>query len=326
MRAIIQDRYGSADVVRLGEVPRPEPGPGEVLVRVHAVSLNGSDRENLAGSPSYARLAGLRRPRNPVPGSDVAGVVTAVGADVSDFAAGDEVYGELLGYRGGLAEYVAAAPELLARKPAELSFTEAAAIPQAGSIAWRAVREVGQVRPGDRVLVNGAGGAGGAFVVALARHAGAEVTGADRADKADHLRRIGAEHTVDAGSDDWADHRERYDLVVDLVARRSPFRVHRALRPGGAYYLVGGRTRTLLATIVAGPAIQALTGKRVRLLVVPQSRERLLAVTRWLRSTTTGPVIDSVHPFDEAPAAFRRLASGANRGKIVVDLTAARAG
>ncbi|MBE1875338.1 NAD(P)-dependent alcohol dehydrogenase [Myceligenerans pegani] len=329
MRAVIQDRYGTADVVRLGDLPRPEPAPGQVLVRVHAASLNGSDRENLTGSPFYARLGGLRRPRRPVPGSDIAGVVTAVGRDVTGFAPGDEVYGELAGYRGGLAEYVAARADLLARKPAGLSFTDAAAIPQAGCIAWRAVHETGKVRPGDKVLVNGAGGAGGAFVVGLAKHAGAEVTAVDRAGKADHLRRVGADHTVACETEDWAahaDHHERYDLIVDLVARRSPYRVHRALRPGGAYYVVGGLTRTLLATLTAGPAIQWLTGKRVRVLAVPQSRDDLVAVTRLVTTSAVVPAIDRVYAFDDVPEAYRRLASSANRGKIVVEIVAGPAG
>ncbi|RPF21718.1 NAD(P)-dependent alcohol dehydrogenase [Myceligenerans xiligouense] len=324
MRAVIQDRYGTADVVRLGDLPRPEPAAGEVVVRVHAASLNGSDRENLTGSPFYARLAGLRRPRRPVPGSDMAGVVTAVGQDVTDLTVGDEVYGELSGYRGALAEYVATPPTLLAHKPAGLSFTEAAAIPQAGCIAWRAVH--GKVRPGDTVLVNGAGGAGGAFVVGLARHAGAEVTAVDRTDKADHLRRLGADHTIGFETEDWARHRERYDLIVDLVARRSPYRVHRALRPGGTYLLVGGRTRTLLATLAAGPAIRWLTGKRVRVLAVPQSRDDLIAVTHLVTTGAVVPAIDRVYPLGEAPAAYERLAAGANRGKIVVEVAAGHTG
>jgi NADPH:quinone reductase-like Zn-dependent oxidoreductase len=318
MRALLQHRYGTPDDVRLGELPRPEPTDDQVLIRVHAVSLNGSDRENLAGTPSYARLGGLRRPRNPVPGSDVAGVVAAVGRNVTEFVPGDEVFGELAGYRGGLAEYVATPPALLARKPAELSFAEAAAIPQAGCIAWRAI--TGNVRAGDHVLVNGAGGSGGAFVVGLAKHAGAEVTAVDRAGKADHLRRLGADHTIDFETEDWAGHHERYDQVVDLVARRSPYLVHQALRPGGTYSVVGGRTRTLLATLAAGPGIRWLTRKRVRVLVVPQSRDDLIAVTALVTSAAVGPSIDRVFPFDDAPAALARLASGAGLGKIVVEI------
>ena len=241
MQAVIQDRYGGPDVVRLGELPEPVLADDEVLLRVRAVSLNGSDRENLAGRPAYARWSnGLRRPRNPVPGSDVAGVVAAVGSAVTEYAVGDELFGELAGYRGGLAELVCTRPKLLARKPEGLSFAEASTIPQAGGIARRATADV---RPGDRVLVNGAGGAGGVFVVALAKHAGAEVTAVDRADKADFLREIGADRTIDFATEDWADERDSFDLIVDLVARRSPFRVHRALRRGGRYAMVGGHAQ-----------------------------------------------------------------------------------
>ncbi|GAB4085358.1 NAD(P)-dependent alcohol dehydrogenase [Myceligenerans cantabricum] len=320
MRAVIQDRYGPADGIRLEDVPQPVPTDDQVLVRVHATSLNGSDRENLAGTPFYARIHGLLRPGNPVPGSDIAGVVAAVGRNVTDFAPGDEVFGELAGYRGGLAEYVAAAPRLLARKPAELSFAEAAAVPQAGCIAWRAVHEAGKVRPGHQVLVNGAGGAGGSFVVGLAKHAGAVVTAVDHRDKADYLRAVGADRTIAFDTEDWTEERERYDLVVDLVARRSPYRVQRALRPGGTYYMVGGRTRVLLATLVAGPSIQWLTRKRVRVLVVPQSRDALVAVTALVTTSAVGPVIDRVFPLDDARAAYERLASGANHGKLVVEV------
>lgn len=194
---------------------------------MRAVSLNGSDRENLLGSPAYARWSnGLRRPRHPVPGSDVAGVVASVGSAVTEYAVGDELFGELAGYRGGLAELVCTGPKLLARKPSGLSFAEASTIPQAGGIARRATADV---RPGDRVLVNGAGGV---FVVALAKHAGAEVTAVDSADKGDFLREIGADRRIDFATEDWADERDSFDLIVDLVARRSPFRVHQALRRG----------------------------------------------------------------------------------------------
>ncbi|GAA1854935.1 NAD(P)-dependent alcohol dehydrogenase [Myceligenerans crystallogenes] len=322
MRAVVQERYGTADGVRLDDVPRPEPGPDDVLVRVHACSLNGSDRENLAGSPFYSRIGGLSRPRNPVPGSDVAGVVEACGRNVTGYSPGDEVFGELAGYRGGLAEYVATPARLLARKPPALSFTDAAAIPQAGCIASRAINGPARVTAGQHVLVNGAGGAGGSMVVQLARHAGAEVTAVDGADKAGHLRAVGADHTVDFRSEDWARHRERYDLVVDLVGHRSPYRVHGALRPGGAYYLVGGRTRVLLAVLAAGPGLRWLTGKHVRVLVAPQSRDELLAVTDLVTSGVVVPAIDRVYAFDDALAAVRRLESGAHQGKIVVRVAA----
>lgn len=318
MRAALQDRYGTSDVVHVGDLPDPVPADDQVLLRVEAVSLNGSDRENLSGSPFYSRVGGLRRPRDPVPGSDVAGVVAAVGSAVTEYAPGDEVFGELAGYRGGLAELVATSPKLLARKPPGLSFTDAAAIPQAGSIAYRSTLGV---QPGDRVLVNGAGGAGGAFVVGLAKHLGATVTAVDRADKADYLAGIGADDTIDFASEDWSEHRDRYDRIVDLVAHRSPYRVHRALRKGGSYLLLGGRTRILLAALTAGPVIRAATGKRVQVQVVPQSREDLEAVTALVTEGAVAPVIDRIYPLEKTPDAFARLAAGDNRGKIVIEVS-----
>jgi NADPH:quinone reductase-like Zn-dependent oxidoreductase len=319
MQAVIQDGYGGPEVLRLGELTQPVPAADELLLRVRAVSLNGSDRENLAGHPAYARWAnGLRRPRDPVPGSDVAGVVEAVGSAVTEYAVGDELCGELAGYRGGLAEHVCTRPKLLARKPHGLSFAEASTLPQAGGIARRATADV---RAGDRVLVNGAGGAGGVFAVALAKSAGAEVTAVDRADKAEFLREVGADRTIDFATEDWADERDSFDLVVDLVARRSPFRVHRALRRGGRYAMVGGLARILLGTAVAGPLIGPATGKKVGVLVVPQSRTELEAVIALVAQGAVTPRIDKVYPLRDTSAAFARLAAGESLGKLVVQVS-----
>jgi NADPH:quinone reductase-like Zn-dependent oxidoreductase len=287
------------------------------MVRIRAASLKVSDRENLVGMPLYARLGGLRRPRNPVPGSDIAGVVAAVGSAVSEFTPGDEVFGELDGYRGGLAEFVATSPRLLARKPSDLSFADAAAIPQAGCIAFRATRGLSA---GDRLLVNGAGGSGGSFVIGLAKHFGATVTAVDRADKREHQLRLGADEVIDFAARDWADDRDRYDRIVDLIAHRSPHRVHRALRLGGSYLMVGGRARTLLATAIAGPAMGRAAGKRVRVLVVPQSRADLEAVTALVLSGAVHPTVDRIYSLEDAPAALARLAAGENLGKIVVEV------
>jgi NADPH:quinone reductase-like Zn-dependent oxidoreductase len=314
---VLQEAYGSPDVVRVADVPEPTPADDEVLLDVRAVSLNGSDRENLAGRPLYSRVAGLRRPRNPVPGSDVAGVVVTVGSAVTGFVPGDEVFGELPGYRGGLAERVATSPRTLALKPPELSFVSAASIPQAGCIAWRALQGVS---PGDHVLVNGAGGAGGAFVVGLARHLRAEVTAVDLARKGDHLISLGADHTIAADEEDWASHRDRYDRIVDLVAHRAPWRVHRALRRGGRYLMVGGRTDLLLTMPTLGALIGWARGRRVGVLVAPQSAADLAEATALVASGVVVPVIDAVLPLEQAPAAFARLAAGANLGKIVIEV------
>lgn len=317
MRAVIQDRYGSAEDVRVGDVPEPVPADDEVLIRIRAASLNGSDRENLLGSPFYSRIGGLRRPRNPVPGSDIAGVVAAAGSAVTAFAVGDEVFGELAGYRGGLAEYVATSPRLLARKPPGLSFPDAAALPQAGCIAFKSTRGIG---PGNRVLVNGAGGAGGSLVIRLAKRFGASVTAVDRADKADYLLRLGADDTIAFEREDWADRRDQYDRVIDLVGHRSPFRVHRALRPGGVYLMVGGHARILLATFAAGWSIRK-QGKRVKVLAVPQSRADLEAVTALAVDGDATAAVDRTYTLEEAPAAYARLAAGDNRGKILIAIS-----
>jgi NADPH:quinone reductase-like Zn-dependent oxidoreductase len=315
VRAVLQDVYGPPGVVRVADVPEPVPADDEVLLDVRAVSLNGSDRENLAGRPLYSRVAGVRRPRNPVPGSDVAGVVVSAGPAVSGLVPGDEVFGELPGYRGGLAERVATSPRTLAVKPAGLSFVAAATVPQAGCIAWRALQGV---TPGDHVLVNGAGGAGGAFVVGLARHLGAEVTAVDLGRKIDHLRRLGADHTVAADEEDWAAHRDRYDRVVDLVAHRAPWRVQRALRRGGRYLMVGGRSDLLLTMPTLGALIGRAHGRRVGVLVVPQSATPLPGLAALVASGAVDPAVDAVLPLEEAPEAFARLAAGRNLGKIVV--------
>lgn len=317
MRALIQDRYGSTGAVRLGERPEPVPGAGEVLVRVRAASLNGSDRENLVGSPLYARMGGLRRPRHPVPGSDVAGVVVSLGPGVTGLASGDEVLGELRGYRGGLAELAVTTAGMLTQKPAALSFAQAAAIPQAGSIALRATAGL---RPGDRLLVNGAGGSGGAFVLAVARRLGAHTIGVDRRDKAAHMLRVGALETIDCDAHDWADDRDAYDRIVDLVGHRAPHRVHRALRRDGSYLVVGGRTGVLLATAAAGPLLGRATGKRVRVLLVPQSGALVEEAVGLLTVDDIARTIERTYPFAEAPAALARLAAGDSRGKLVVEM------
>ncbi|MGM1029165.1 MAG: zinc-binding dehydrogenase [Actinomycetota bacterium] len=252
-----------------------------------------------------------------MPGSDVAGVVVAVASGVTSIAPGDEVFGELRGYRGALAEYAVAAADTLAPKPATLSFVQAAAVPQAGCIALRATAGL---REGERLLVNGAGGSGGAFVLALARRLGAHTIGVDRRDKAEHMLRVGAHETLDCDAHDWADDRGRYDRIVDLVGHRAPHRVHRALRPEGSYLLVGGHTRVLLATAIAGPLLGRTAGKRVRLLAVPQSRTLLEEVTGILTADDVDRAIERTYPFDEAPAALARLAAGETRGKLVVEM------
>ena len=235
MQAIVRESYGAPDVLRLTEVPTPTPTADQLLIKIHAVSINGSDRENLIGRPLYARIGGLRKPGNPILGSDIAGTVAAVGKNHTEFKVGDELFGELPGYHGGFAEYVCTSGETLILKPANLTFAQAAAIPQAGVIAWRGIREKGQVQPGQKVLINGAGGSAGSFAIQLAKLGGAEVTGVDGPDKLDFMRSLGADHVIDYTKADFTASGKEYDLILDMIAHRSVFALPRALRPNGTY-------------------------------------------------------------------------------------------
>ncbi|WP_210480985.1 NAD(P)-dependent alcohol dehydrogenase [Naasia sp. SYSU D00948] len=318
MKAWVHDRYGGADELRLAELERPVPRDDEVLVRVYAVSLNGSDSEGLRGSPAYARINGLRRPRVTVLGSDVAGRVEAVGAKVTRFAPGDAVFGDNLRRLGGLAEFARAVESDLALIPEGLGFEEAAALPQGGVIALQGLRDAAKVRAGQAVLVNGAGGSAGAFVVQLAKLHGAEVTAVDTAEKGELLRRLGADHVLDYRREDFTRSGRRYDVVFEVFARRSALAYLRALRPGGSCLFVGGPVRRMLGLLLAGLVLRPFTRKRIRLLVVRQSLPDLLEVARICTEGSITPSIDRVFAFDEVPEAFRLLLEGRVRGKAVV--------
>jgi NADPH:quinone reductase-like Zn-dependent oxidoreductase len=320
MKAIVYEEYGSADVLRLTEVAKPSPADGEVLVRVRAVSLNGADREALIGRPLYTRIGGLRRPRHPILGSDIAGCVEAVGRGVREFKPGDEVFGEMPGYHGGLAEYVCVPEKAISPKPATLSFDEAATLPQAGAIALRGIIRVGKVQPGQRVLVNGAGGAAGSFAVQLAKGRGAEVTAVDHADKLEFLRELGADHVVDYTSQDFTRAGAEHDLVLDLIAHRSPFACARAVRRGGTYFFAGGAVSALFQILLLGPGIRMATGKKLKLLMVPQDREDARAVAELCTGGELRPVIDRRYALSEAPAALRYLAESRHLGKVVITI------
>lgn len=320
MKAIVYYKYGSPDVLKLEEVAMPTPADDEVLIRVHAVSINGSDREGLIGKPLYARLGGLRKPGHPILGSDIAGRVEKAGRNVRDFQPGDEVFGEIPGYHGGFAEYACASERTLARKPASLTFEEAAAIPQAGVIALNGIREKGQVQPGQSVLINGAGGSAGTFAVQLAKLYGAEVTGVDNAGKLDFLRSLGADHVIDYTREDFTKNRKQYDLILDVIAHRSVFAYRRALKPNGTCFVVGGSVTTLFQILLLGPWIRRTTGRNVRILMVPQNRKDLIAITELCETGKIIPVIDRQYPLSEVPEALRYVGEGRAQGKVVINV------
>ena len=233
MKAIVHTKYGPPEVLRLEEVAKPTPRDDEVLIKVRAASVNRSDWENLMGKPLYARVGGLRKPRRQILGSDIAGRVEAVGKNTRRFQPGDEVFGLLWGYKGGFAEYVCARESALAPKPASMTFEEAAAIPQAASIAVQGIRDKGRVQPGQKVLISGAG----TFAVQLAKLYGAEVTGVDNTGKLDIMRSLGADHVVNYTREDFTKNGNQYDLILDVVAHRPVFAYKRALRPNGRVFL-----------------------------------------------------------------------------------------
>jgi NADPH:quinone reductase-like Zn-dependent oxidoreductase len=318
MRAVVRTEYGPPDVVRIERVPKPAPKDTEILIKVIAASVNGSDREGVIGRPAYARLGGLRRPRHTILGSDIAGRVAAVGKAIRDLQPGDDVFGEVPGYHGGFAEYVCAPVGTFIRKPAELSFQEAAAIPQAGAIALQAIRIIGQVRAGQKVLINGAGGAAGSFAVQLAKLDGAEVTGVDHGDKYDFLISLGADHVIDYTHADFTDGAVQYDLVLDTIAHRSVFACVRALRTNGTYFVAGGAIRVLFGALLFGPWLRRTTRKSVRILIVPQDRQVLLAVTELCANGSLAPAIDRTFPLSEAREALRYVSEGRQKGKVVI--------
>jgi NADPH:quinone reductase-like Zn-dependent oxidoreductase len=318
MKAVVYTEYGSPNVLQLKEIAKPAPADDEVLIKVHAVSINGSDREGLIGKPLYARLGGLRRPGHPILGSDIAGRIEEVGRNIKVFQPGDEVFGEIPGYHGGFAEYACAPERTLARKPSSMTFEEAAAIPQAGVIALQGIREKGQVQPGQKVLINGAGGSGGSFAVQLAKLYGAEVTGVDNTGKQDFLRSLGADHAIDYTREDFTKNGKQYDLILDLIAHRSVFAHKRALKPNGTCFFVGGSVVTLFQILLLGPIIRRATGKNIRLLVVPQNRKELLAITELCEAGKVHPVIDRRFSFNEIPEAMRYVSDGRAKGKVVI--------
>ena len=318
MKAVVYAEYGSPDVLQLKEVAKPIPTDDEVLIKIHAVSLNRSDWEGLIGKPLYARIGGLRKPSNKILGSDIAGRVEMAGKNNNQFQPGDEVFGEMGDYHGGFAEYVCASGRILALKPADMTFEEAAAIPQAGVIALQGIRDKGQIQPGQKVLINGAGGGAGMFAIQLAKLYGAEVTGVDNTGKLDFMRSLGADHVIDYTREDFTKNGKQYDFILDLIAYRSALAYARALKPNGSYYAVGGSVATFLQFFLIGPWIRRASGKKVRLLAVQRNRKDLEYITELCKTGKIIPVIDKRYSLSEVPEALRYLGEGHAKGKVVI--------
>ncbi|AVZ75465.1 NAD(P)-dependent alcohol dehydrogenase [Streptomyces lunaelactis] len=322
MKAIVQDRYGSPDVLELREVDKPVVADHEVLVRVRTAAVNARDWHLMRGDPYLARLVlGFGRPKTKIRGTDFAGRVEAVGKDVNRFRPGDEVFGEA---DGAFAEYVCAPDDVVEPKPANLTFEQAAALPLAGNTALMGLRDLGRVQPGQKVLVNGASGGVGTFAVQIAKAFGAEVTGVCSTRNVDLVRSVGADHVVDYTQEDFTRNGRRYDVVLDLVGNRSLAECRRALTPAGTLVLSGGGVSeggSLLGPmglILRGQALSRFVSQRLLVLTATPNKENLAALRELAESGKVTPVIDRTYPLREVPEAIRYLEVEHAHAKVVI--------
>jgi NADPH:quinone reductase-like Zn-dependent oxidoreductase len=321
MKAIVRERYGTPDVLELRDVAKPTPKANEVLVRVIAASVNDWDWGMLHGTPFVNRMfGGLFRPKVRIIGGDIAGRVEAVGEDVEAFRPGDEVYGDLcMNGFGAFAEYVCAPEACLAHKPAGMTFEQAAAIPQVGMLTVQGLIDVGRIQPGQKLLLNGAGGGVGTLALQMAKLYDAEVTVVDKLGKLDMLRAMGADHVVDYLKEDFTQSGSSYDLILDVKTNRSPFAYARALNPNGTYVTVGGDTWRLLQAMVLGPLMSRLYKKRVRVVLLKANKD-LAYINELFEAGKLAPVMDGPYRLDEVPKAMRYFGTGDHKGKIIITI------
>jgi NADPH:quinone reductase-like Zn-dependent oxidoreductase len=321
MKAIVRDTYGSPDVLELRDIDKPEIADNEVLVRVHAAGVGRDVWHVMTGLPYPIRLAGygLRTPKNPIIGSDVAGVVEALGKNVSRFQPGDEVFG--IG-KGSYAEYVCAREDKLAPRPANLTFEQAAVVAISGLSALQGLRDHGKVRPGQEVLVIGASGGVGTFAVQIAKALGAHVSGVCSTKKVDMVRSIGADHVIDYTQEDFAEGEQRYDLILDIGGNSSLARLRRALASRGTLVITGGEgggrwlggTDRQLRALVLSPFV----GQKLGTFVSSENHEDMIALKDLIEAGKVAPVIDRTYPLSEVPEAIRYLEEGQAQGKVVI--------
>ena len=320
MKAIVCTKYGPPDVLKLEEVEKPTPGDDEVLVEVRAASVTYSILMLVKGEPFVGRLMGLglTKPKLKIPGADIAGRVVAVGAKVRNFKTGDDVYGDLSNCgRGGFAEYVCAPENALALKPVNISFEEAAAVPEAALVALQALRDSGQIQAGQKVLVYGASGGIGTFAVQIAKYFGAEVTGVCSTRNIELVRSLGADHVVDYTKEDFTQNGSSYDLIVATAGYRPIFDYKRALSPGGIYVSTGGAMAQTFQALLLGPLISIGGDKKLGAMLVKPNQD-LDFMKELIEAGKVKPVIDRCYPLSETAEALRYYGEGHARGKVVI--------
>ena len=320
MKAIVYTKYGSPEVLQLKEVEKPTPKENEVLVKVHATSVNAADWHLLTADIFLVRLnMGLLKPKNTILGCDIAGLVEAVGRDVKQFKPGDAVFGEVLGHNlGGFAEYVTAPESALALKPTNLSFDEAAAVPLAAKTALQGLRDLGHIQPGQKVLINGASGGVGTFSVQVAKYYGAEITAVCSTRNLDLARTLGADHVIDYTKEDFTQNGQQYDLIVAINGYRPISAYRRALTPKGIYVMVGGSIPQLFQALLLGPGMSKKDGQQLGALTLKPNPKDLPLLKELLETGKVVPVIDKRYSLSEVPDALRYFGEGHAKGKVVI--------
>jgi NADPH:quinone reductase-like Zn-dependent oxidoreductase len=320
MKAIVYTKYGPPDVLNLEEVQKPTPDDDEVLVEIHAASVNYANPALVRGEPFMLRLyGGLREPKYKIPGGDIAGRVEAVGRNVKQFQPGDEVFGDIsdCGF-GAFAEYVSAPENALALKPANISFEAAAAVPQAALVALQGLRDKGQIQAGQKVLINGASGGNGTFAVQIAKSFGAEVTGVCSTRNVDLVRSIGADRVIDYTQEDFTQNGQRYDLILAVAGYRSIFDYKRALSPRGIYVSAGGSMAQIYQAMLLGPLISMTGSKKLTHLYQRPNQKDLVFMKGLLEAGKVVPVIDRCYPLNEVAEALRYYEERHSQGKVVI--------
>lgn len=324
MKAIVYRQYGSPQVLRCEDIERPSPGSSEVLVQVRASSVNAADLEYLSGVPFITRLgSGLARPRKTILGFDLAGIVVDVGSDVTQFVPGDAVFADLFDHGfGAFAEYVCAPESAFAPMPSQLNFEQAATLPHSGILAIQGLSRGANIEPGDRVLINGAGGCVGPFGIQMAKAYGAEVTAVDCAWKLDFLRSLGADHVLDFEQQDYTRSGKTYDWILDLAAYHPLRNCQRALSFRGQYVMAGGPFGRFMRLLTFGPFLTLGTSRRMKMLMwKPFNSEDVAALIQLVAAGAVLPRIDRVFSLEEVPDALRLLARGEAQGKLVIKLS-----
>ena len=319
MKAMVYNKYGTTNVLNLKELEIPALKQNEVLVKIHAASVNSWDWDLLRGKPFLNRLGGLLKPKYKILGADIAGRVEAIGREVNYISVGDEVFGDIswCGW-GGFAEYVCVNAEALTLKPASMTFEEAAAIPQAGVLALQGLRDIGQIHEAKKVLINGAGGGVGTFALQIAKLYGAEVTCVDSKKKLDTLKSIGADHVIDYTEEDFAQKGQFYDLILDVVGTRSIFDYKRVLNPKGRYVMIGGSTSRILQLLILGPMIYKTESKKMAILIHKPNKNDQNFLKELFVAGKLVPIIDRRYSLHQVEEAILHLGEGNVKGKVVV--------